>query len=122
LSAAAPYDAQPVGGRAHGLHRGRAILAPTDDAAGRGLHARLLAGDPTAPADLARTYLYGLVAWLGRYSPGADPADRRRAAEDAIRGLLGNPDRYQPDRQRLGVYLRVLAAGALKGRWRVQRV
>jgi hypothetical protein len=85
------------------------------------LHARLLAGDPTAPADLAGSYLYGLVAWLGRYSPDTDPADRQRAAEDAILDLLGNPSRYHPDRQRLEVHLRVSAAGALKGPWRLQR-
>ena len=112
---------QQEAARARAASPGEANLAPSHDAAGRGLYERLLAGDPTAPADLARDYLDGLVAWLSRFSPGTDPRDRQRAAEDAILALLREPDRYRPDRQRLNVYLRVSAAGDLKDPWRAQR-
>jgi hypothetical protein len=100
--------------RASGHRRGNSELTPRQDAAGRALHERLLAGDPTASTDLVRAYQHGLTVWLSRYTH-ADPRDCRTAARNAIRALSRHPESYQPDRQRLAVYLRVSAVSDLKG-------
>ena len=81
---------------------------------GRNIHARLLAGDPTAPRDVAFTYLDSLTDWLIARNRKVHPNDCSTAAEDAILGLIKHPERYDPERQTLEVYLRISASGDLK--------
>lgn len=81
---------------------------------GWGLHARLFAEDPTAPRDVAFAYLDSLTDWLIARNKRVHPNDCSTAAEDAILGLIEHPDRYDPERQTLEVYLRVSASGDLK--------
>lgn len=76
---------------------------------------RLLAGDPTAPFDLAVAYLDPLAGWLERRFPDADPHDCTAAAEDAIMSLAKNPRSYRPELgTTLDGYLRMAATGDLK--------
>jgi hypothetical protein len=74
----------------------------------RGLHERHLAGDPTAPADLALAYLDDLAEWLMRVSPEIHPNDYSTAAEDAILTLIKDSGPYDPGMQTLEAYLRML--------------
>ncbi|SRR5713226_7663726 len=90
-------------------------VAATDDppeptrAAERALHARLLAGDPVAPSDLAETYLLPLAAWLLRRFPRVDPHLVEDAATDALLDTAQHPERYAPARLALASYLRMAA-------------
>lgn len=95
--------------------------APADDADGRALHARLVAGDRTASAELAVRYLDELVAWLRRTNPRADPDDCVTAAGEALLDLICRPRSYDPARQTLAVYLRVSARGDLRNLQRAER-
>jgi RNA polymerase sigma-70 factor (ECF subfamily) len=79
----------------------------------RALHARLLAGDPTAPSDLAAAYLPPLVARLARTNPQADPHLVETIATDVVLATAEHPERYQPDRGSLGNYLHMAARGDL---------
>lgn len=91
-------------------------------AAGRALHARLLAGDPTAPADLAAAYLDPLTAWLAARNPGlGDPHLCATAAEDALLALIKRPASYDPARLSLAGYLRMAAQGDLRNLLRAER-
>jgi len=92
---------------------------PVDE--GRALHERLVAGDPTAPADLANTFLDRLANWLILHNPGVDPHICNTAAEDAILALIRNPASYRPEKQSLEVYLRMSASGDLKNLLRSER-
>ena len=85
------------------------------------LYARLIEGDPTAPSDLAVTYLDRLTEWLIRHNPGVDPHDCATAAEDAILALIKNPRSYKSERQTLEVYLRISALGDLRNRLRSEQ-
>lgn len=86
---------------------------PSSDEA-RSIHARLVDGDPTAPADLAIAYLDPLTVWLQAHNPRlSDPHLCATAAEDALLALIKNPLSYNPDRQTLEVYLRMSARGDL---------
>lgn len=89
--------------------------------AGRELHARLLADDPTAPADLALAYLDRLADWLIDHNPRVDPDDCATAAGDAILAVIKNPASYQSERQALEPYLRLSAVGDLKNMLRAER-
>jgi|DewCreStandDraft_1066081.scaffolds.fasta_scaffold13459_3 hypothetical protein len=82
---------------------------PATAAAEQALHARLLAGDPTAPAELAETSLPRLVARLGRYYKNVDPQLLESAAIDAVLDLAMHPHRYDPARGRLASYLLMAA-------------
>lgn len=88
------------------------------------LHARLLADDPTAPADLADAYLEPLAAWLEVRYPKLHPHDCTTAAEDAIMSLIKNPSSYRPERQQrasLLAYLRMSATAKLSNVQRAER-
>jgi hypothetical protein len=85
-----------------------------DRESGRALHARLLRRDPTAPSDLAATYLAPLVAWLGQTFPRDDDALLETIAIDLMLGLAEHPERYDPDRLPLERYLRMAARGDVK--------
>ena len=63
------------------------------------LYERLLAEDPTAPSDLAVTYLDRLTTWLIARNPGVHPNDCATAAGDALLALIKNPRTYKPERQ-----------------------
>lgn len=93
--------------------------SPDEEA--RGLHARLLTADPTAPSHLATTYLDRLIDWLIEYNPNIDLHYCITAAEDAILSLIKNPNTYKPERQTLEVYLRLSASGDLKNLLRSER-
>lgn len=80
----------------------------------RALYERLLAEDPTAPSDLAVTYLDRLTTWLIAHNPRVHPNDCATAAGDAILALIKNPRTYKPERQTLEVYLRMSASGDLR--------
>ncbi len=80
-------------------------------AAERALHARLLAGDATAPADLVEQYLPFLVARLTRRFPRVDPQEVESAAVQTLFKTAQQPQRYQPDRARLDAYLYMDARG-----------
>ncbi len=88
---------------------------------GRALHARLLAEDPTAPRDVAFAYLDSLTDWLIDRNKRVHPNDCSTAAEDAILELIEHPERYDPERQTLEVYLRISASGDLKNILRSER-
>lgn len=77
------------------------------------LHARLLAGDPTAPADVAKTFLEYLVRSLtAKYHP-PDDTTAMDAATDAIMNYVKNPQSYSPSRAALSTFLYMSAEGDL---------
>jgi DNA-directed RNA polymerase specialized sigma24 family protein len=78
------------------------------------IHARLAAGEPVAPSDLAHAFLDPLAVSLARSNPGLDPHLCDEAAEDAILALIKNPRSYDPERAALDVYLRMSARGDLR--------
>jgi RNA polymerase sigma-70 factor (ECF subfamily) len=73
------------------------------------VHQRLLAGDPTAPSDLAGMYLDALIGWLLTHNRSIDPDFCFQAAADSILSLISDPGSYDPGRQTLEVYLRMAA-------------
>ena len=82
---------------------------------GRVLHARLLSGDPVAPADLAEAYLEPLATWLERRNPRVrDPHLCTVAAGEAILALIKAPRSYDPERRSLEGYLRMSAQADLR--------
>jgi hypothetical protein len=87
-------------------------------AAEHALHARLLAGDPVAPSELAETYLPPLAAWLLRAFPHVDPHLVEDAATDAVLDTAQHPERYDPARLPLARYLRMAARGDLLNAWK----
>lgn len=96
--------------------------APPPPEQGRALHARLLAGDPVAPADLAEAYLDSLAIWLQRQNPGVtDPHHCTIAAGEAIIALIKAPRSYDPARRSLEGYLRMSAQGDLLNLLRNER-
>jgi hypothetical protein len=80
------------------------------------LHGRLVKGDPTAPADLASSFLDRLVAWLAARNSSDIPEELRiEAAEDALIALAKSPLSFKPERRmRLYAYLRMSAQGDLR--------
>jgi hypothetical protein len=84
----------------------------------RAIHAALLAGSRTAPADLAEAYYERLAVWLWHSRRaafmGLEEADCYTAAGEAIISLVKNPAAYQPDRLSLEAYLRMAAKGDLQ--------
>jgi RNA polymerase sigma factor (sigma-70 family) len=73
------------------------------------LHRRLVADDPTAPSDLAVTFLDYLGRRLIRFHPSVEESLCWEAAEDAIIALVKNPTTYDPARGTLDAYLRMSA-------------
>jgi RNA polymerase sigma factor (sigma-70 family) len=80
------------------------------------LHRRLLGGDVTASAELASTFLDGLIAWLVHENDLSVPQELCiEAAEDALISLVKSPASFDPARgKRLRSYLRMSAQGDLK--------
>jgi hypothetical protein len=65
------------------------------------LHRRLLDGDPTATADLAKQYLAVLIRWLAkRNDKSIFPQLIEEAAEDSLLSLMKNPKSFVPARSR----------------------
>jgi RNA polymerase sigma-70 factor (ECF subfamily) len=87
---------------------------PAPAEADRALHARLLAGDVLASAELAETYLAPLVARLLRHHPHDDPHLVETAAIDAVLATAEHPERYNPARGSLATYLWIAARGDLR--------
>ena len=81
----------------------------------RQLHERLLAGDVTASAEIATTFLDPLVERMrARYHWLDDPHLSQSAAVDAVDGYLRRPETYNPDKGSLATYLYLAAVGDLK--------
>jgi DNA-directed RNA polymerase specialized sigma24 family protein len=87
-----------------------ASFPPLDD--GLALHARLFAGDPTGPSDLAAAFLQPLIAWLGEHNR-VDPHMIAEAAEEAVLSLIKSPDSFRPGAD-LAAYLRMAAQADLR--------
>jgi RNA polymerase sigma-70 factor (ECF subfamily) len=78
------------------------------------LHARMLAGEPTAPSEVAQRYLEPLIAQLARRHPNLpDPHLVESAVDDALLSYLMRPDQFDPRRLSLERYLRMSAHGDL---------
>src|SRR6266446_216030 len=80
------------------------------------LYRRLLDGDVTASADLAKGFLEPLIAWLVGRNSSKVPKDLCvEAAEDAVIALVKSPASFKPARRmRLFAYLRMSAQGDLR--------
>ena len=89
------------------------VISPEEELA---LHRRLIAGDVTAPADLAIIFLAPLIHWLvAKNSAKIPPEMCADAAEDALIALMKSPTSFNPDRSmRLTTYLRMSAQGDLQ--------
>src|SRR5258708_39900453 len=94
---------------------------PPSEAEAIVLYARLLAQDPTAPADIALAFLHPLASWLPIVYPDLDEHLYQTAAEDALLTLIKQPTAYRPERQTLNVYLRLSARGDLLNLQRTER-
>jgi DNA-directed RNA polymerase specialized sigma24 family protein len=70
-----------------------------------GLHARLLAGDAVAPAELCERFLPRLEARSRRAFPHADPHLRLEAVHETLLKFAERPGRYDPLVAPLGAYL-----------------
>lgn len=68
-------------------------------------HQRLISGDPTAPAQLCKTILPALVAWLSAKRRTTDKELVRDAATDALVDYIKHPDRWNSDRGTLISYI-----------------
>lgn len=78
------------------------------------LHQRLLAGDVTASAEIADTYLPELVTYMEGRNPAVDdPHLPAQAAIDALYNYLQRPEQYNPEKATLDAYLRMSAQGDL---------
>lgn len=84
-----------------------------DDEWCRRIHERLLAGDPTATAELAETVGDVLFRKLQMKYPRQDPDLVRDAAWDAIRGYMEQPGAFDPSKRGLIGYLQMAAEGDL---------
>jgi RNA polymerase sigma-70 factor (ECF subfamily) len=82
----------------------------------RALHQRLVAGEETAPSDIARVFLDSLIAWLKARNSAEVPEELCiEASEDALIALVKSPQSYKPERgKRLFSYLRMSAQGDLR--------
>jgi hypothetical protein len=78
------------------------------------LHAAVVAGDPTASAQVFKVMLEPLVDWLGfRWRNPRDAERVRDFAVDSIISYLECPSRYDPEKASLLTYLRMDAHGDL---------
>ena len=74
---------------------------------------RLLAGDPTAPADFAAGFLDPLIDFLRAANPQVDDHARITAAADSILSIIRHPTQFDPTRGDVPKFLRVAARGDL---------
>lgn len=78
------------------------------------LHPRILAGDLTAPSELAELVLPVLTDSLSKRYPAIfDPHLVDSAVTDALLNYFGRPDRYKPEKTSLISYLLMSANGDL---------
>lgn len=94
--------------------RSGVTMPETSQETDREWHARLLAGDPTATADLLARHYEPLIAWMVACNPRLDEHDCVTAAHDAILSLCKRPTSYKPERSPLVAYLRMSARGDLR--------
>ncbi|MCB9149549.1 MAG: hypothetical protein H6641_12385 [Caldilineaceae bacterium] len=92
-------------------------------AQGDDFHRRVLAGDPTATAEIADAYLFPLVEALTKRVPQSyDPHNVPTAVEDAILNYFQKPEQYDPDKGKsLFSYLHMAAYGDLLNLFDKQR-
>jgi RNA polymerase sigma-70 factor (ECF subfamily) len=87
---------------------------PVDDEWCRRIHERLLAGDPTATAELAETVGDVVFRRLQMKHAVRDPDVVRDAAWEAIRGYMEHPAAFDPSQRGLLGYLDMAAEGDLR--------
>lgn len=75
------------------------------------LHARLMACDPVAPAELAERYLDDLARWANRLYGYQDAHLVQTCAIDAVLELVQHAERYDPTQSSLAAYLRMSVRG-----------
>jgi hypothetical protein len=80
----------------------------------RRIHERLLAGDPTATAELAETVGETVFEKLQMNHPGREPELVRDAAWDAIRAYMEKPSAFDPRQRGLLGYLVMAAEGDVR--------
>ncbi len=86
------------------------------------LHDRLVAGDPTAPPDIAVAYLVPLILSLSAKNPTLPDDLCQEAAEKAIVDLIKKPLSYNRNRRkRLFGYLKMSAQGDLQTLWQKEK-
>lgn len=78
------------------------------------LHQRLVDRDPTAPDDIADTFLEALIHWLTEHNRSLHPHFIIEAAGDAVLALIHNPTSYHPAKSSLEAYLRMSAQADLR--------
>ncbi len=78
------------------------------------LYLRLVARDPTAPNDLAETFLEPLIDWLTEHNRPIQSDFIHEAAEESILALIHHPPSYRPQASSLETYLRMSAQGDLR--------
>jgi RNA polymerase sigma factor (sigma-70 family) len=88
---------------------------------GLSLHLRLCDQDPTASADICRSYLPPLLAWIAMGFPKADPDLRQSAVHRALISYVIQPHSFDPERGELGSYLRMAARGDMINLLRQER-
>jgi len=89
-------------------------MKAVDDEWCRSIHERLLAADPTAPAELAEAVGDVIFEKLRRHHPDGDPDLIRDAAWDAIRDYIQRPAGFDPSKRSLVGYLLMAAEGDLR--------
>lgn len=77
------------------------------------VHARLVAGEPTASADLFGCHAASLTRQLTARFPTTDPDLIHDAIVTALLDVAEHPDRYDPGRRSFGGYLHMVAHGDL---------
>ena len=86
------------------------------------LHQRLIAGDPTASAELFEDMLDSLTAYLlKRHRSALDQETLHDIAVDALMSYATSPDRFDPSRSGLFRYLTLIADGDARDAIRRQR-
>lgn len=77
------------------------------------IHRRLLAGDPTASADLFRAvhHAVGATVYRQHRAMGISWDDARDLSTDAIVAYVNNPAQFDPTRSGLATYLVMIARG-----------
>lgn len=77
------------------------------------VHARLLAGEPTAPVDLFECHAASLTRQLAARFPTTDPDLIHDAVVTALLDVAEHPERYDSSRRSFGGYLHMVAQGDL---------
>jgi len=85
-----------------------------DEAWCEAIHERLVARDPTAPAELVERCLEPLIATLWSAYRLRDPTIIVDAATDALLAYAKEPRKFKSAQRRLPGYLRMVAEGDLK--------